>query len=216
MKNLLWLLPALALLALTLVVREDQHAKSSAQPNQDSPATLASELFSYREHGDGREVSEIGVELIGTTERESELVLSARSIGPLVKPPPGWKWAAGQNRITAREMLLLVESNKTRVLTRNLENEAIVEGRVVLGEFGRFTERVLEADGSVRDLGQSKSALPQSIRFESGLLQPGSYTTELQLEGVTRLTVEFESDGTRGAITEVASHHSEDLEDHAP
>ncbi len=153
---------------------------------------------------------------MGNSERESELVLRARSSGALVKPPPGWKWAAGQNRITAREMLLIVETNEARVVTRNLETEELVEGRVVLGEFRRFTERVLEADGSVRDIGQSKSALPGSLRFESGPLQPGRYVTELQVNNVTRLSVAFESDGTQGAISAIASNHPEEREDHVP
>ncbi len=181
-----------------------------------SDAPLASAHYEFREHGDGRTVSEIELELLARDEDGGELVLRASSIGPLIKPPPGWAWVTGENPITAREMLQLVESESARVVTRRLETGEERVGNASLGRFEHFTERKLQPDGTVEDIGPTKPALPTSIRFATGTLPEGAYVTRLVVNDVTRLTIEFELDGSTGRISKIEDSHSELREELTP
>ena len=178
--------------------------------NSVASSVVASESYPYREHGDGRVVSEVGIELIAHDTSTTELQLEARSVGPLVEPPRGWSWVRGENPITAREMLLVTDDERTKVLTRNVETNEEIPGEVELGEFGHFTERILQSDGSVVDAGQSKAPLPKAMQFRSGPLPIGSYVTELVVDGISRLRVDFEFDGETGRISNIESGHPEE------
>lgn len=177
------------------------------------PERLAQTSFLYREHGDGRVVSEVEIELVAEPEAHGRLRVRASAMAPLVSPPRGFSWIAGENPITAREMLDVVESGRARMVTTDPRTGTEHEGGLELGDLTHFTERRLMPDGTVRNVGETREPLPMNVILDSGALTEGRYHTEILVDDRPRLKIDFSFDAQGGEIENVESGHPEEEDD---
>ena len=183
------------------------------EPEVRGPELLSKSSFLYREHGDGRVVSEVEVELLAGPEAQGRLRVSASAMAPLISPPRGFSWIAGENPITAREMLDVVESGRARMVTTDPETGVEHVGGLELGELAHFTERKLMPDGTVQDVGKTREPLPVNVILDSGALTEGSYHTEILVDDRPRLKIDFTFDAQGGEIENIESGHPEEEDD---
>jgi hypothetical protein len=176
-----------------------------ASPARTAPAGAvldARELAYVEDEAESapRVVADVRATLAARGDGRAELALRAAAVGEAVDPPPGPRGMRGGNRITARELAALERDGAAELLTRDADGAAVAHGTLATGRRGRVPERRVLPDGRFAwdDAGGPERLL--ELAFASGPLAPGTYRTELRVDGDVRLVAEWGHDGCRGRI----------------
>lgn len=204
---------ALSLLVLiggAFISREEAAGPDRVVPPREPLSVMQ---FAYREHAEpDRTVSSIEFRLEARGENTAEMVVEAKAVGPLVQPPRGFRYRAGENPITAREIAELEAAERLEIVTTDRADGTRHAGEIRLGELHVFSERKIALDGTLKDVRSRE--LPSSLRLASGALEDGEYEFEVFLDGAPRLQLQFqiEDDARRGSLGAVRALHPEDEE----
>jgi len=183
-------------------------------------AALDTTRIDYREdEGSGRIVAEVVVELAsvpGGAGDEAELTIVPSALGPFIDPIPGLRGVRSANLHTARELARLFAEERIDVVTRRVDGEGEVRGAVRISRSGRVPERRRREDGSLDYLAQSRDVLPLALSLESGVLGRGDWRTEVLVDGVPRLVVEFAVRDGGGEIMNVCARSTHERDEVNP
>jgi hypothetical protein len=151
------------------------------------------------EPNERRSLAALEAELVGDG-RTVELRLEVSAEGAEVDPVPGFAGIRGSNRVTARELTRIGDGGRLEVRTVPRDGGDPRAGSHAVARRGHVPERRLAPDGTVELAGETREEFVLELALRSGPLAPGRYTTEVSVDGRTRLAVDFSSEGRTGRI----------------
>lgn len=194
------LLPLLALVPIGWIAALGGGA-DPAPPRRTTAETLDRRRFAYLEdEPGGRALAAIDAVLVRRGARAA-LELSISATGAEVQPPRGYQHRQGTNAITARELGALLEGDRVELAVRDAAGAERTGGRLDVGRVGTLPQRRLLPGGHFAFAADSGEPVPLELAVEAPPTIDGSHRFELRLDGVTRLWIEYEFEGSEGRIT---------------
>lgn len=171
--------------------------RSKAQPETQSGAAVVAEkrvdalVFDFIDpHEQGRVIAEVAVELWSDGGKLRLVAMSSAS-GARIEAQPGFEGQAGGNRRTASELTRLAEGGLTFEVR---SAEELHHGSVHASRRGRLPVRRLRPDGSLDLNGVDVRERVLEMQLETPPLAPGAWIADVMVDGVPRLTIEFNAE----------------------
>ncbi len=187
---------------------------AESAPGNVPVITLAEARFdSHEEHGTGRVVAEVHVQLTARA-TGAQLSLQTSAIGTFVEALPGFEHMRGTNFQTALELENLLAEDALTIEAIALDSDvASVAGELLPVRRGALPQRLIRPDGSI-DYDARSAEMPLEVAFAASDLPDGEWRVELRVHDRVRLAIEFAIQDGSGEIRGLRDHFPQGEESH--